>query len=145
MSFEVADWQSLEDSRRTVYFREYRRKKRGSLKHKASGSLGEFLFKFLYEAAELVRKSTHDFEYLGKKFEVKTSSPREGAENIWEFHTREEQRAGCDFFYLLCLDQTLKPVRIYAIPSRLILRNTIRIGIKPNTTFEKFRLVIPEN
>lgn len=128
--------------KRTEYFREYRRFKRGSKLRKMTGSLGEFYFGVMFNEAILVRKSTHDFELWNQKVEVKTSLPKENG-NVWEFSVTGKQQAASNFVFLICLDKLNIPIKLYILPSFVIPGKTIRIGITPNPYYERFTLPLP--
>lgn len=119
------DWRQRKWLKRTEYFREYKRRKRKSVKIKENGSLGECLALILLKGSELVRKPTHDIEWKGLRVEVKTALPKESA---WEFHSREKQLAGCDYFFLVCLNKISLPIKYYLVPQHAIKTKTIYIS-----------------
>lgn len=129
-------------SKRTTYFREYRRNKRGSVKRKSSGSIGEFIALQILSKPLLVRKPTHDIELGGLKIEVKSSLPREGKLDVWEFHTTDKQLNGCNYFFLACLDVNSELSHAYLVPKTAIKRKTIRIGISSALEFELYLIPI---
>lgn len=59
---------------------------------------GEKIARKILPGAKYVDKSSHDFEWKGKKIEVKYSNPHNGR---WYFHITNEQQKKSDYFLLI--------------------------------------------
>jgi hypothetical protein len=93
--------------------------------------------------------SMHDFdlEYLGIKYDVKTSNPVLESDRhycIWDFSLRKlhqgkrlGQKGECDFFLLVGMRNGL-PSRIFLVPSKKSPTNHIRISLNGKSKYNQY-------
>lgn len=105
------------------------------------GYLGECYVQLeLAKRSVFIQKLFNNFDYdflvsNGLKIEVKTSTPimhkdkRKGRKNraVWSFNNHKNsgkkmvrRDRKCDFYVFVCLSNTLRPLRFYIIPNKII-------------------------
>ena len=136
--------------RRRLYARDYNWRRSGRTDY-SLGFKGEIIAQEFLKDSELIKgihryPGIHDLDWNKYKIDVKTSKPSKyltpsrNKKNwygiTWKFFLKK-QRGIVDFFFLICMNNNEKIIKMYLIPDKEIKTSYLSIGIY-KSKYDKF-------